>query len=55
LKVAVYTRVSTEEQSAEDRYGMRSQMTDIRRPDLNATLCKHTSYVVEQNRHFNYF
>jgi len=42
LKVAVYTRVSTEEQSAEDRYGMRSQMTDIRR------LCSSRRYQVVQ-------
>ena len=29
MKVAIYTRVSTEEQGAKDRYGLRSQLSDI--------------------------
>jgi len=42
MKVAVYTRVSTEEQNAKDRYGMRSQLSDIRR------LCSSRKYQIVQ-------
>ena len=42
MKVAVYTRVSTEEQNAKDRYGMRSQLSDIRR------LCSSKKYQIVQ-------
>ena len=40
MKVGIYLRVSTEEQAGEDRFGLKSQMADIRR------LCKLKHYEI---------
>ena len=40
MKVGIYLRVSTEEQAGEDRFGLKTQMADIRR------LCRQKNYEV---------
>jgi site-specific DNA recombinase len=40
MRVATYVRVSTEEQGAKDRYGMKAQMSDIQQ------LCKRQKYEI---------
>lgn len=40
MKVAIYSRVSTDEQAGEDRFGLKSQLADIRR------LCRQKNYEI---------